>query len=133
MILKDDAAKKWLAANSPHFSYDELKCKCGCGSVTIDTEFITKLNQLRIKLETSLCITSGYRCPAHNRSVGGAAVSYHTRGMAIDIAAFDPKFRAKLAETAEPHFGGIRIYNKQCFVHLDNRPMEIKHRWAERL
>lgn len=34
----------------------------------------------------SLTIVSGYRTPAHNKAVGGAADSYHMRGEAIDVS-----------------------------------------------
>lgn len=55
------------------------------------------LQPLRDKWGKPLTINSGYRCPALNALVGGAATSQHTRGEAADIAAPNP---IKLAQTA---------------------------------
>ena len=51
-------------------------------------ELITKvLDPIRERWQSPIYITSGYRCPALNRKVGGVENSYHTRGMAADITA----------------------------------------------
>ena len=44
-----------------------------------------KLELVRIALGRPIIITSGYRCPALNARVGGAANSAHTRGLAVDF------------------------------------------------
>ena len=44
-----------------------------------------KLELVRIALGRPIIITSGYRCPALNARVGGAANSVHTRGLAVDF------------------------------------------------
>lgn len=44
-----------------------------------------KLELVRIALGRPIIITSGYRCPALNARVGGAANSAHTKGLAIDF------------------------------------------------
>ncbi len=43
------------------------------------------LDPLREKFGAPIIITSGYRCPALNRAVGGATNSQHTKGEAADI------------------------------------------------
>ena len=44
-----------------------------------------KLELVRIALGRPIIITSGYRCPALNARVGGAANSAHTKGLAVDF------------------------------------------------
>lgn len=43
------------------------------------------LQPLRDKLKKPMIITSGYRCPALNRAVGGVTNSQHTKGQAVDF------------------------------------------------
>lgn len=60
---------------------------------------------------------------ARRRSRGVAKESYHTRGMAIDIRLPDTQLRA-IAETAKSmHGGGVGLYPRSGFVHLDVGPV----------
>lgn len=43
------------------------------------------LDPLRRILQTPITITSGYRCSALNKAVGGVSNSWHTKGNAADI------------------------------------------------
>lgn len=43
------------------------------------------LDPLRSKWGAPIIVTSGYRCPALNKAVGGATSSQHMNGMAADI------------------------------------------------
>lgn len=43
------------------------------------------LDPLREKWGAPIIVTSGYRCPALNRTIGGASGSQHTKGEAADI------------------------------------------------
>ena len=43
------------------------------------------LDPLREAWGRPLAVSSGYRCPALNKAVGGSATSHHLRGMAADI------------------------------------------------
>lgn len=49
---------------------------------------VNEILQLASGLEAkygTIVITSGYRSPEYNKSVGGAKDSFHTKGMAIDV------------------------------------------------
>jgi uncharacterized protein YcbK (DUF882 family) len=76
---------------SAHFNEDEFKCHCGkCEMVEIDPELIDVLEDLITSFTTdagrpTVTIVSGYRCPDHNISVGGAKNSQHCQGIAADI------------------------------------------------
>jgi uncharacterized protein YcbK (DUF882 family) len=118
---------------SKNFSRSEFACKgtncCGY-SAPVQPELISALQALRNQLNLPLSITSGFRCNRHNESVGGAARSFHTLGMAADVACPDGLTAEDLARAAEtiPAFqqGGIGIY--PSWVHLDVRTTG-KARW----
>ena len=50
------------------------------------------LNPLREKWGSGIRINSGYRCPALNKAVGGAATSAHLTGNAVDMYPVNNKF-----------------------------------------
>lgn len=54
------------------------------------------LDPIREKWGSPITVTSGYRCKALNRAVGGAASSHHLIGMAVDITAGDQRRNARL-------------------------------------
>ena len=83
---------------SPHFKLREFQCRC-CGAVKLCPKLLLKLEALRSAWGGPLIITSGYRCPLRNKAVGGAAASYHLRGMAADISA-SPREQQFLKEIA---------------------------------
>ena len=91
---------------------------------------------LREKLECSLTITSAYRSPAYNATVGGEPGSYHMKFMALDLIpgnGVTPKQLASAAKKLRGVFelkipgtndsfiwkGGIGEYPN--FVHIDCR------------
>jgi len=108
-----------------NFNLREFQCRC-CGSVKIDSELVQKLQSLRDRLGKPIIVTSGYRCPRHNKEVGGVEDSYHTQGLAVDIqSAIDIDKLVSLAE--EVGFKGIGIYRRLRFLHLDLGP---ERRWT---
>ncbi|WP_028315171.1 YcbK family protein [Desulfatibacillum aliphaticivorans] len=118
---------------SKNFSRSEFACKgtnCCGHSAPIQPELISALQALRDQVSLPLSITSGFRCNHHNESVGGAAQSFHTLGMAADVDCSDGLTAEDLARAAEtiPAFqqGGIGIY--PSWVHLDVRTTG-KARW----
>lgn len=81
---KTRAALDDLPYLAPHFSVAEVASK-GNGDCYVRRELLAALEQLRTFLGHPLHIISGYRDPAHNRQVGGAADSMHIYGLAADI------------------------------------------------
>lgn len=68
-----------------YFDDKEFACKCGCG-LNLQKDGIKRIaDQIREHFGRPAIITSGTRCIAHNKRVGGANGSYHTTGNAIDI------------------------------------------------
>lgn len=76
---------------TPHFNTAEFKCKCGKSHDTlISTKLVGMLEKLREKLHCSkIIITSGYRCPTHDKNVGGTGSGHHTKGNAADLVCYD--------------------------------------------
>lgn len=106
---------------SPNFKLSEFVCKCGkyCSEVTIDLKLVAYLQAIREHFGKPLTPTSGYRCPTHNRNIGGASQSYHTKGRACDfiIEGVKPSEIAAYAESLG--ILGIGLYDN--FVHIDTR------------
>lgn len=71
---------------TPHFTDTELACRCGCGMLP-KQELLDALEAARLIYGRPIHIASGARCEEHNRDVGGAPDSAHTRGTAVDPSA----------------------------------------------
>ncbi len=67
-----------------NFTEAEMRCKCGCGRADMDPDFMNHLQRVRDAYGRPMPITSGYRCPEHDRAIGGAGV--HPTGRAADTA-----------------------------------------------
>lgn len=79
----NDTEEKYQRLNGiKHFSLHEFHCHCGCGETRIDVRLVKILDEIRDYYGKPLIITSGVRCPSHNKAVGGSSSSFHlsTRG-----------------------------------------------------
>lgn len=114
---------------SPNFVVSEFRCKCGkAHSTLISTELINGLQKLISVLGASKAIiTSGYRCPAHDRAVGGNGSGQHTKGTAADVIFYDKQGKAISSKIVsckaqDLGFGGIaNIDGSYKYTHLDVR------------
>lgn len=63
-----------------------MSCPC-CGRNEVRMELLYALQRARDYLDPNdaMKIASGYRCPDHNRAVGGKNTSSHIKGLAVDI------------------------------------------------
>ncbi len=62
-----------------------------------------------------------YRCPKHNRAVGGVPTSAHTRGYAVDIRCVDSHSRFVMLQ-ALLEAGFRRVELAPTWIHVDNDP-----------
>ncbi len=69
---------------SENFKEKEFACRC-CGVLKVDPMLMEKLELLRAEFGKPIIVTSGYRCPKHNKEVGGVSKSQHIQGKAADI------------------------------------------------
>ena len=83
-------------------------------------EFVEQLNDLEDFLGKPIIVTSGYRNPDHNTTVGGVSKSAHTEQpcWAADIACPDSATRYKIVDFAFRR-NIKRIGIGRDFVHLD--------------
>lgn len=111
---------------SDNFTVSEFSCHgygC-CSTVNIDSDLVNYVQKIRSHFGKPVIINSGYRCAKHNKAVGGASGSYHTKGMAADIVVngVAPAEVAKYAESIG--IKGIGLYETAAdgyFVHVDTR------------
>ena len=101
-----------------NFTPSEFKCKCGCGSNLTQQRLINSLQQARNRINKPIKIVSGYRCPEHNKAVGGKSNSAHTKGMAADIHCTNDRYRYALVFSLLKA-GCERIGVYKTFVHAD--------------
>ena len=114
---------------SAHFNAREFRCKCG---KTHDTELnpklVTNLEKLYRALDCSrIVITSGYRCPGHDKAVGGNGTGQHTKGNAADIICYGQdgsiiSTKKVACKAQDIGFGGIgNIDRTYTAIHVDVR------------
>lgn len=124
---------------NPYFKIDEFKCKCGKCELPEgmpSDELIKTLVEIREHFSRAIIVNSGYRCPTHNKAIGGAAKSRHTVGDACDFVVkgvpTKEVFEYVIQTYGNSPFGiAISINPKdefRGFVHLDTRG--YKARWS---
>ena len=105
---------------SENFFLREFECKDGSRQVVLHSELLQRLQDLRTAVNKPVIINSGYRNPAHNKSVGGSPTSYHLKGMAADIHVPGLSPRALGQAATQAGFKMVIVYD--TFVHVDVRP-----------
>ena len=112
---------------SAHFRVREFACTDGTDTVFLSPRLVEVLESIRVRFNTPVTVSSGYRTEARNKAVGGSAYSRHKYGQAADIcvSGVKPDRVAEYAETLLKDCGGIGVYSD--FVHIDVR--NEKSRW----
>lgn len=117
--MKD--SKEWVGRYFQRFEFD---CPCdNCTRTPVDSGLIARWDRLRHELGR-IVITSGYRCPAHNRTlhdIGAAKDSYHMDGMAGDGRPLDTDIKTLRRRAYELYHtdSGIGFYDNR--IHIDSR------------
>lgn len=127
MIKKYESGDK--SQLSSHFNVQEFKCKCGKEhEILIAEELITNFENLYSALNCSkIIVTSGYRCTAHDKNVGGSGSGQHTKGNAADICCYGQDGQPISSKTVcckaqDIGFTGIvNITDAYIYTHLDVR------------
>ena len=113
---------------SKHFKRAEFACSCGCGFDTVDHETLNVLEKIREHFDKPVVITSGCRCPDHNKRVGGAPDSHHIKGRAVDFRVQGVASSEAYDYLDQQYYDqyGIGLYS--TWVHIDTRS-EKPARW----
>lgn len=92
-------------------------CPC-CGKNWIDPRVVELVRRIEDRVGQRLKVTSGYRCEAHNKAVGGSPTSSHLGGLAVDVACDNSRLRYQVINAAI-HEEINRIGIGRDFIHLD--------------
>lgn len=112
--------------NSPweYFTWEELRCHCGCGKAEMDPRFMTKVVILRRAMAKAFTVKSAYRCPDHNEKVSRtkSRTGPHTEGRAMDIAADGLLVWDMLPHLRNYGFRGVGLQQSGSnrYIHLDD-------------
>lgn len=108
-----------------YFNFDDFDCS-HCGKNWTDIKLLQKLDLVREEYGKPITITSGYRCPEHNKAVGGVPNSQHVSGKAADIsgASLDD-----LYDICLKHFKAVGDGRRKGFIHVDLRD-DTDRRWV---
>jgi len=103
--------------NKTYFTFNELKCKCGCNTFKGDLEFLKKMLKFRVIYNTAYTPRSVYRCRKH------PDWSSNHDGYAQDVPyqKGNSNQRFKIIQSALKT-GFKRIGISVDFVHLDTNP-----------
>lgn len=115
---------------SAHFKVREFACNDGADAVLVAPRLVMVLETIRSYFCAPVVIFSAYRTPQYNEKVDGAAHSQHCYGMAADISikGQTPAAVAAFARQLMPDWGGVGVYAKKGFTHIDVR--ETKADWT---
>ena len=122
-----------MIKTAKYFNLNEFRCK-HCKKLPkngMNEVLIRKLDLFRERLGMPVIISSGYRCPVHNRNVGGVSNSQHVKGNAADLHANkSPHEMKKLA--LEIGFDGVGLYPWGVHVDCrDNGENPGKYQWRK--
>ncbi|MBR1487157.1 MAG: hypothetical protein IJ597_07890 [Synergistaceae bacterium] len=113
-----------MLKNTRNFNVKEFACH-HCGENEIEQKVINLAQKIRDFVGIPIKINSGYRCPIHNKKIGGVPNSYHVQGLAADLSCSigaENLFIAirSLYDLGEiPELSFCYLYKKKNFVHID--------------
>lgn len=103
-----------------YFPIEETQCKCGCGQ-NWTPQFHAKMNLIRAEVGTPMVVSSGCRCEAYDKSIGGKGA--HATGNAGDFLCSGSHAHAILKAALKAGVSGIGISQRGAhgsrFIHLD--------------
>ena len=124
-----------IVQDPKHFKYSDFRCS-HCQRLKIDSDLVELVNRARDQFGGPIIVTSGYRCPTYNRSVGGVRLSKHVQGLAADITPIRRGARPFLRlfdVLMELNPPGLGYYwssvRRERFFHVDLRP-KGRGRWG---
>lgn len=113
----------------PILTNEEFKCKChsfSCQYTSISTHLISRFKKLRrLAGNKPIKITSGFRCTRHNIVEGGARLSQHQIGFALDLIPPEGVTLLEFNELAlQSGFSFTKMYSHKNVLHVDVRNLD---------
>jgi len=108
-------------------SLQEFNCKCDmCDATIYDRKLLQAYGKFRYLLGVPIIITCGYRCPYHNKEIGGAKLSRHILGQALDMGLKEILQVLKTTATIKEKliqcgFTYVEINVERGYIHADVR------------
>lgn len=107
---------------SKNFSSAEFECGCGCGFGSapgdVSDSLLSLVQSIRDTVRRPVILSSGCRCPFHNRVVDGSKKSAHMKGEAGDIKIANSSERFSIVKAAIK-LDCVRIEPRDTWVHVD--------------
>ena len=114
----------------PYFNHSELACK-GSDKCEMSDEFMQKIIAVREEFDKPMIITSGYRSPSYNESIGGAEYSPHMYGRAVDVQVYGQDALVLLKTALKHGLTGVGVKQhgeaNSRFIHLDDMEASDMH------
>ena len=107
-----------------HFSRSEFVCHCGCGRADMDEGYMQMLSALRDAYKKPTVVSSGFRCPEHNKKVSTTGEDGpHTTGKAADVLINGAEAFSLMKLSFLWGFSGVGLKQHgdfaKRFIHLD--------------
>ena len=129
----------YIGYTPKYFKPVEVDCNCkkSCSTTKMSSLTLERMESKRKETGRSFAVSSWYRCPTHNRLVGGVVEksgkpgsgSKHLYGKAVDfkVAGMPPSCVQEMMIKEDFKNGGVGRYN--TFTHVDTSTKRI---WDER-
>lgn len=86
----------------------------------LDPQLVSMLDDAREAAGVPIVITSGFRTPDQNASVGGVSESSHTKGLAVDVRCPNDQYGKQVAfGLGQAGFKRAGFYDKHIHVDID--------------
>lgn len=132
-----DRRRRYIMKLTPHFSLEEMIVSQEAARLGIDNSLpehlflnviktCNALEKIRLLLDAPITVSSGYRCHALNKAIGGAPASHHMIGLACDFIA--PSFGTpldvcnKIRESDIQYDQLIHEFGRWVHIGLDDNP-----------
>jgi len=119
-----------MIATAKYFTEKELCCK-HCGQCEVTQALCDALDAFRETVNKPVLVDDAYRCPEHNKAVGGVPNSQHVLGTAADIRVEGLSATDLYHVALEvPAIHGIGRDDHENYLHVDVREHPAKWCYA---
>ena len=124
---------------SPHFSYNEMVCRCGkCKRADMDPDFMKLLEEIRKAYGNPMRVSSAFRCDDHNGKVSTVKNGPHTHAKngsrAADVLISGAAASELFMVARQVGANGLGVSqkgnHKDRFIHIDGVDRPEQAMWS---